>query len=743
MLPRFHLADISTVLHFLGVLVLITGALMFVPLLVALIAGETAQAVAFVFGIGVSLFSGALLYLFRARKLDRRRSLLLVGMGWVVAGLIASVPMYISGDFDNYVAALFDAVSALTTTGASLATDVDHVGYAQTTWRAVLTLVGGQAVILVAMHLGFFGEGGNITVANKTGVHDERTYRLKDTVKFIVLVGAFFLVTGTVGVCIICLTLGMSLPDSVMTGFWLITNALSTSGFTPHSSSLVYYHSAALDAFLLIFMLAGALNFAIFGYALRGKLRPMFRNSETRTFAIWLLLLVAFVSFALSRDQVFSSATGLFVNGTFMTISAATTSGMCTIYPQQFGITISESVIIILEVAMLVGACSHSTGGGIKVLRIMQVLRWIVYSIRVRLMPRNAHVRVNYQHFGLKHLTARDATFAMTISILYIATAALGSMLFIAHGGDAIKSVYEAASLVSNTGLTAGMLSSTSPIDLTLVGILLMWAGRLEFIALIAAFVGLIISLEPSNILRGLGNDGLGKKKLRSRGGKAWRRWRNQKRRRSKAGNAERATRCVGAVAAIVLSAALVGAPASYAVDGGVQIPSQGDASIGAPASDAPEPSGSDTYRSVAISDLLSATERLNGRSVKFSGEAIGEPIVADDGHKWVNVMAADKSMIGVYMTNEQATVIEHYGAYRMTGDTVLVEGSYQIACPDHNDEIGVHADAVTVSAEGASYERSWSMTLFTWGVVLGGVGSVLFAITMLRRGRLRRRPRA
>lgn len=743
MLPRFHLADISTVLHFLGVLVLITGALMFVPLLVALVAGETAQAVAFVFGIGVSLFSGALLYLFRARKLDRRRSLLLVGMGWVVAGLVASVPMYISGDFDSYAAALFDAVSALTTTGISLATDVDHVGYAQITWRAVLTLVGGQAVILVAMHLGFFGEGGYITVANKTGVRDDRTYRLKDTVSFIVLVGTFFLVIGTIGVCIICLTLGMSLPDSVMTGFWLITNALSTSGFTPHSSSLVYYHSVALDAFLLIFMLAGALNFAIFGYALRGKLRPMFRNSETRTFAIWLLLLVVFVSFALSRDQIFSSAAGLFVNGTFMTISAATTSGMCTIYPQQFGITISESVIIILEVAMLVGACSHSTGGGIKVLRITQVLRWIVYSIRVRLMPRNAHVRVNYQHFGLKHLTARDATFAMTISILYIATAALGSMLFIAHGGDAIKSVYEAVSLVSNTGLTAGMLSPTSPIDLTLVGILLMWAGRLEFIALIAAFVGLIVSLEPSNILRGIGNDGLGRKKLRSRGGTAWRRWRNQKRRRGRAGGTGKATRIVGVVVAIVLFSALAGSPVSYAIDGGAQIPSQGDAGAQASVPDASEPSSSDTYRSVEISDLLSATERLNGRSVKFSGEAIGEPITADDGHKWVNVMAVDKSMIGVYMTNEQAAEIEHYGMYRMTGDTVLVEGSYQIACPDHNDEIGVHADAVSVSAEGASYERSWSMTLFTWGVVLGGVGSVLFAITMLRRGRLRWRRHA
>lgn len=719
MLPRLHWADILTVAHYLGVLVIMTGILMVIPLAVAGVFGEMKNVVAFVFGMGVCFTVGALLRLCRPHKLDRRCSLLLTGIGWIVVAFAASVPLYLSGDFSSYVNALFDAVSSLTTTGATLANDIDHLGYAQVMWRSVLTLFGGQTVIAIALFFGLFGEGGYALVAGSRSRGDERTPHASEIMRVIFQVMGCYLAIGTVVVFLIGLALGAPVVDALMTGFTLVANALSTGGFVPHTSGLIYYHSIGLEAVLAVFMLLGAINFGIYAFVLRGKRQVLFRNSELRTFAIWLLVLTVFVTMALTRDEVYSSLAGLFSMGAFSVISSATTSGIQTVYPEQYGISLSEGTLIILSVAILFGACSHSTGGGIKIIRITVVLRWIAYSIMRYLMPENARVRVKYEHFGPKNLTARDAMTAMTIMILYVAAAALGAMLFIAHGHDSVQSILESVAYVSNAGVTAGLTSPGMSFDLKVVAILLMWVGRLEFIAIFAALASLIISLRPENLTQGKRERALRKLKSLTRGGAAWHRRRSQKKgargareKRARKDVGGRGALCIGGlVLAGTLVASGLAAPVADAVSANATTPQ-------VPASEIESLNAMQGYRQMDISELLSATMRLESKDVEFTGEAIGHAIYADERHKWVNLKQG-RSMIGVYLTNEQAEQIQTYGSYTTTGDTVTVRGVYHLACGAHADELEVHADSIEVAVSGQERTHFWSQGLLIAGIVL------------------------
>ncbi len=697
---------------------------MVVPALVALAFGEARQGVAFVCGMGVCATLGSLLRLLKSYKIDRRRSLLLVGFAWIVIGVIAAVPLFLSGSFSSPFDALFDSVSALTTTGLTLAQDVDSLGYSQITWRVLLTFAGAQAVIVIAMYYGFFGQGAQPFVMEGRKDGERGRQRISESWRMVARVIGAFALFGTLAASIVCFTLGMSVPDAIMNGFWLAFNATSTGGFVPHTSDLVYYHSLALDIVLCISMFAGALSFGIFVYLRRGKYQRVTKNSELRTYMFWIVFLVVFVTFVMTREGIVTSIQGLLVNGMFTVISTATTSGMQTVYPEQIGRTLSDGVVILLCVAAMFGACAYSTGGGIKVIRILQVLRWIGVAILRRLLPSNAHVRMKYDHFGPQTLTSKDATLAMTVFILYLITAAIGSMFFIAHGNDALSSVLEAISCVSNCGISTGVVHPNMAFDLKVVSLLLMWLGRVEFIALIAAIVGIVLSLHPANLFSNRRSKLLREQKSKNSGGTAWRRRKQQK-----------STTTMGVLVVCALSLAALSVsviPAATAApgdSGGPQVSVQ----------DVPALSDTETYHTVAVEALLTSSSRLDGKDVVFTAEAVGQAIIADDKHVWVNVKS-DGAMIGVYMSKELAANIANYGGYARRGDTIEVKGTYHLACTDHNDELEVHADAVTVTQEGAHWDVAWSPAVLAIGILLIFVGAGLYALRMfLLRGRRRK----
>lgn len=695
MLPRIHAKDFATVAHYLGVLLIITGAAMALPLAVAFAFNETASAYQYLFSGALSCFVGALLRLFKPAALDRRRSLILCGVAWVVVAFFGAIPLYLNGGFSSFLNAFFDSVSALTSTGVSMLSDVDHLPYAQITWRTVLTVGGAQAIIIIALYLGFFGNGGYSARDNARARRDSTSTSLRNTGQSMGSVLACILVFGTLVLYVLCRYQGFPAADALMNAFWLAGNAFSTGSFIPHESSLIFYHSTFINGFVALLMLLGSLNFAFISLAMfrkRWTFSQLLHNSELRAFAVWLTVLVVAVSVVLCRDGVYTTIRGLFDHATVMVVTAATTCGMQTVYPQQMGDAFPDGALMIIMAAMFVGGCSCSASGGLKMFRSLELVRWFEVSTRRSLLPDSVQVNRYYWHYGRKRANSSDAMLAMVITTLFIVAAVVGAATFIAHGYDAVDAMESSISYVTNTGMTIAESASAMTPDLVIVSMLLMWLGRLEFVALISAVVillGNVLRLRPQR-----GGDNLNTRKAQRAA------------RRKKRFNSIKAllNTDITRVALPLLLAVAIAASA-----GGLASPLQALAKK-APANDGAEVSASelesvntgDRYRDMEISAVVKASDTQDGDYVRISGEAIGLPVRLSDSYSWVNIRSDDGSMVGVTMRNEKLGDIDGYGKYRQHGTIIQVEGILHLACSKHGDELDVHA--LNVEQVQASY---------------------------------------
>ena len=714
MLPHFHLADILTVAHYVGSLIILVATLMFVPLAVALLFAEYAQALNFMASLGLALIIGSLLRFFPSSGLDRRCALLFVGFSWVFAALICAIPLYMSGDFNSYLDALFDAVSSITTTGTTLSKDLDSMSYSQVVWRACITLAGAEGIVIIAIFFGlsFNSTDDELVALNARGVRNFSRLTLKNIMKDVIIICSVVLIGGTIVATCIGISLGLGPKNSLVEGFALVANAFSTCSFVPHTSNLIYYHCPWLNFFLAILALLGALNFALLSACMRGKKRQILKDSELRTYAIWICVAVIFVCVCLARDGIYTTLSGLLNQGAFMSISALSTCGMQTVYPEQFGAILSDGALIMLMLAAILGGCRASACGGIKIFRVSEILRWFWFSIMRQLVSRNAYLHINYEHYGTKRLTYTGAAAAMTIAILYIIFTALGSMAFIAAGNDALLSVFQSIAFLCNTGFDVGLAYPNMPLALKIIAMLQMWAGRLEFIALFAAFAGLIISLRPVRSIRLFGH------RVKSA------RKRNKKKKRTQG---TKSSMCVVFILGVFLAAnfCAINPAQVQAVDQNEDL----------------DVLSQTTYRDSEIKDLLSASYRLDKKSIKFIGKVVGQPIYADDDHVWVNVKE-QRRCIGVYMSNELASKISYFTNYNNVGDTIILEGVFMRACKDHANELEVHATNLTIEDAGApityAIQNEWiilACVLFALGVILVIVRSAIFT----EKHRLRR----
>ena len=415
------------------------------------------------------------------RELSRRDGLGVVAFGWLFAGIAGAVPYVLSGVISSPLAALFETVSGLTTTGASVIPVLEGVPKGILLWRALTHLIGGMGIlVLVVAILPFAGAGGmHLFRAETAGPTKDRIEpRMAATAKM--LWGVYI---GLVVALFFLLRLGgLDWFDAACHAF----ATLATGGFSTRTASIAAYDSVYVESVLMVFMILGALNFALHYRALRGEFSPWWKDSSTRFY-----LAVLAAATLICAGVLHSSASGLswgaaFRQTSFTCVSLATTTGFCT---ADFDVW-PKALKVLLLLLMLMGGCVGSTAGGIKVARIQMMLKAVAREVRLFMQPQ-AVIPVKMDH---KLLDDDVLLPILSFVALYLLVAAVGSMAMLGFSPDLATAVSSVVSCMGGVGpgfsaVGPALNYSTIPGGGLSVLIVMMLAGRLEFFTLLVIFM--------------------------------------------------------------------------------------------------------------------------------------------------------------------------------------------------------------------------------------------------------------
>ena len=499
MWQRFSLYDLRVIGHYLGTLTQLFAALMAVPFITALVFQEWEPAERYLLGIGIALVVGTLLQFLRIEpgRLGRRQALAVTGFAWIVLAFFASVPLFLSGHYATYMDALFDGVSGLTTTGATVALDIDHFSNADNMFRFMMHLVGGLGLIVVALSLGIFGKRSGSSLYTAEGRSEHVVPNVVQTTQLILRITLVIIFIAAVVLTALCISIGMEPVRAVLQSIWLAISAFSTGGFAPMAESVSYYNSIPIEVFLMLLMILGSISFVVHAEVWKGRLQSFFGDIEIRTILIWLLVMTVVVAASLSASALFSDLPAMIRRGLFMVVSAFSTTGFQNVTTNQLTTVFSSGAFLALALIAAVGGSAGSTAGGVKLHRVGIIFKSIVSTVKEAVSPSSARVVVSYNHLGRRVLSSDAVKEAMTVFVLFVITYSVGALVGIAHGYEASQAIMESVSMTSNGGIITGIVTPGMSPSLEAFYIFQMWAGRLEFVTLLAVLAEIIASLAP------------------------------------------------------------------------------------------------------------------------------------------------------------------------------------------------------------------------------------------------------
>lgn len=468
----------------LGVL----GAVMLVPAAVALMIGDVDGASASALGAALALALALAGTRERpTRPLGWANGLVAVALAWLVGALVAAVPLALSGRYDGMLAAGFDAMSALTTTGLSVAHDLDHAPVALILHLALLQLVGGFGTVVTVLVV-LVGGGSRSVALAAAAEHGERLHpNVAHTVRFIVRTAGLLLATGIAVLTVLIRADGIEPGRALLHAVTLASSALSTGGISVMRASLAHHHSPAVEAVVVALMLAGALSFGIHVALWSPRRRQVLRHLELRSLALTTAAGLALVLLGLVGAGVHRDVVALIRRGGVTLIAGATTTGLTVVDGALLASDWGALAPAALVVVMALGGMTASTAGGIKAFRVGVVAKTIVADVRRALLPPSALV-VAFYHAGRRRVLDEDlARTATTVLLLHLATFLIGGAVGLLTGaGDITDTLFESVSVTANAGLTVGIVGPDMPPALMATHALQMWLGRLEFVAVLA-----------------------------------------------------------------------------------------------------------------------------------------------------------------------------------------------------------------------------------------------------------------
>ena len=400
----------SICFYTLGTLLKVEAGLMLLPLLVCFLYGEDPMPFGMV--IAMLLVVGKLLTLRRPKNeaMYAKEGFWIVGASWILLSLFGALPFTISGQIPRFVDAFFETVSGFTTTGASILTDVEALTQGILFWRSFTHWVGGMGVLVFVLAVLPKSDAKTMYIM-KAEVPGPTCGKLVARVRHtaLILYGIYLALTAILTVLL--MAGGMPAFDSLVHAF----GTAGTGGFGIKGASIGYYDSAYFDTVIGIFMLLFGVNFNLYYFLLLGDFVSVFRNEELR----WYLGIVAgavaliTVNILPQYGTVLRSLRYAF----FQVASIITTTGYATADFGQWPM-LSQTILVCI---MFVGAMAGSTGGGLKVARVLLLFKGLRRNIRQMLQPRKVElVRNNGQTVDQKILDNTNAYLAAYVIIIFV-----------------------------------------------------------------------------------------------------------------------------------------------------------------------------------------------------------------------------------------------------------------------------------------------------------------------------------
>jgi trk system potassium uptake protein TrkH len=470
----------AVVQRILGLLLMMFSLTMLPPIAFSLYYNDHSW-LPFVKGFGLTLAAGFLIWLpvHRSRKdLRLRDGFLVVAAFWTVLGTFGAAPLFFADGLSlSFTDAVFESMSGLTTTGATILTGLDELPVSILYYRQQLQWLGGMGIIVLAVAvLPMLGVGGmQLYRAETPGpVKDTKlTPRITETAKALWYVYAAFTVACMLGYRLA----GMGWFDALCHAF----STVAIGGFSTHDASIGHFDSGLIDSVAIVFMFIAGINFSLHFFAWRYvSIKHYAKDPEFRAYAAMLITVSVIVVFTLYQFRGFSDPGQTFINGVFQAVSIATTTGFTT---ENFSLW-PAALPVLLIFASFIGGCAGSTAGGIKVIRWLLIYKQGAREV-ARLVHPNAEIPVK---LGASAVQPRVVDAVWGFFSVYVVAFSVMLLAMMATGLDQVTAFSAVAASLNNLGpglgdVASGFMSLSDTAKwISVIGMLL---GRLEIFTLL------------------------------------------------------------------------------------------------------------------------------------------------------------------------------------------------------------------------------------------------------------------
>ena len=429
--------NIKMITYILGRMIGVEALVLLIPALVASVYKENA------FPFLVTSAGLMLLAILTGRKKPQNSTIygkegfVIIACAWILWSVFGAIPFYISGSIPNYVDAVFETVSGFTTTGSTILTDIASMPRGMNFWRCLTHWIGGMGVLVFVMMI--------VSLEEKNSMHliraevpgpekDKLVPRARQSAT--ILYGMYF--TLTLIEIILLRFGGMDWYDSIIHAF----STAGTGGFNNRNNSVAYYDSAYIDGVITVFMILFGINFNMYYFLLLKKVKDVFKNEEVRAY----LGVIAASTLAITINilHIYKEPLKAFRYAVFQVASVITTTGFAT---ADYNLWPEFSKCILLAI-MVIGACAGSTGGGMKVSRVLILLKSIKRDLKQIIHPKSVNiVKVNGKKVGEE--TVHDAFIYL---IAYVGIVILSVLIVSLNNFDFTTTFSGVLTTINNVG---------------------------------------------------------------------------------------------------------------------------------------------------------------------------------------------------------------------------------------------------------------------------------------------------